>query len=227
MLASTTAWAATTVTQDGGFEAGVPNASWIESSSNFGTVLCTVGSCGLGGGTGPRTGSWWAWFGGTAALEVGRAYQDVLVAPGTATLTFWLQIPVTAGNGADFLKVSMDNTELFRATGNATAAYTSYTQVTIDVSAFADGGTHTLKFDSTTNGGTTNFFVDDITLDVEENTTTCASEGYTGTQLTWCRNICEMGYTGSTLNTWIRRWTDRYRQLPYCAVAPQPAPAAR
>ncbi|RZA20175.1 MAG: hypothetical protein EOP93_06645 [Lysobacteraceae bacterium] len=30
---------------------------------------------------------------------------------------------------------------------------------------------------------------------------TCASEGYTGTQLTWCRNICEMGYTGSTLNT--------------------------
>ncbi|RZA21085.1 MAG: hypothetical protein EOP93_04075, partial [Lysobacteraceae bacterium] len=40
---------------------------------------------------------------------------------------------------------------------------------------------------------------------------TCASEGYTGTQLTWCRNICEMGYTGSTLSTWIRRWTDRYR----------------
>ncbi|RZA21087.1 MAG: hypothetical protein EOP93_04085 [Lysobacteraceae bacterium] len=57
--------------------------------------------------------------------------------------------------------------------------------------------------------------------------TTCASEGYTGTQLTWCRNICEMGYTGSTLSTWIRRWTDRYRQLPYCAVAPQPVPAAR
>ncbi|RZA20177.1 MAG: hypothetical protein EOP93_06655 [Lysobacteraceae bacterium] len=49
-------------------------------------------------------------------------------------------------------------------------------------------------------------------------TTTCASEGYTGTQLTWCRNICEMNYTGSTLSGWIRRWTDRYRTLPYCAV---------
>ncbi|MEF9979627.1 MAG: hypothetical protein RR834_14175, partial [Thermomonas sp.] len=24
--------------------------------------------------------------------------------------------------------------------------------------------------------------------------TTCASEGYTGTKLTWCKNICEMGY---------------------------------
>ncbi|MBP7159486.1 MAG: hypothetical protein KBA36_11845 [Thermomonas sp.] len=52
-------------------------------------------------------------------------------------------------------------------------------------------------------------------------TTTCAGEGYTGTKLEWCRNICERGYTGSTLATWIRRWTDRYRTLPYCAVEPE------
>ena len=51
----------------------------------------------------------------------------------------------------------------------------------------------------------------------------CASEGYTGTKLQWCRNICEMGYTGATLNMWIRRWTDRYRVLPYCAAETQPA----
>ncbi len=48
--------------------------------------------------------------------------------------------------------------------------------------------------------------------------TTCASEGYTGTKLEWCKNICERGYTGSTLAMWIRRWTDRYRTLPYCAL---------
>ena len=46
---------------------------------------------------------------------------------------------------------------------------------------------------------------------------TCASEGYTGTKLTWCRNICEMGYTGATLDMWIHRWINRYRDLPYCA----------
>ena len=54
--------------------------------------------------------------------------------------------------------------------------------------------------------------------------TTCASEGYTYTKLLWCQNICEKGYTGSTLAMWIRRWTDRYRTLPYCAIeeeAPQ------
>lgn len=49
---------------------------------------------------------------------------------------------------------------------------------------------------------------------------TCNSEGFTGTKLTWCQNICEKGYTGSTLNMWLRRWIDRYRILPACA-APQ------
>ncbi len=48
--------------------------------------------------------------------------------------------------------------------------------------------------------------------------TTCASEGYTGTQLTWCQNICEKGYTGSTLATWLRRWINRYHDEPYCTA---------
>ncbi len=54
--------------------------------------------------------------------------------------------------------------------------------------------------------------------------TTCASEGYTGTKLTWCKNICEMGYTGATLDMWIRRWVDRYHNLPYCAIEEEPMP---
>jgi alpha-tubulin suppressor-like RCC1 family protein len=49
-------------------------------------------------------------------------------------------------------------------------------------------------------------------------TTTCSNDGYTGTQLIWCRNICEMGYTGATLDIWIHRWINRYRALPYCRV---------
>ena len=52
-------------------------------------------------------------------------------------------------------------------------------------------------------------------------TSTCASEGYTGTQLTWCRNICESGLSGRQLDTWIHRWINRYRDLPYCLVSPQ------
>ena len=50
---------------------------------------------------------------------------------------------------------------------------------------------------------------------------TCNREGYTGTKLQWCRNICEMGYTGGTLDNWIHRWISKYRDLPYCMAAPQ------
>ena len=51
-----------------------------------------------------------------------------------------------------------------------------------------------------------------------QNPTTCASEGYRGTKLTWCKNICENGLSGQVLDTWIHRWVNRYRDLPYCAV---------
>lgn len=58
-------------------------------------------------------------------------------------------------------------------------------------------------------------------------TETCASEGYTGTKLYYCVKVCESGYTGATLDTWIRRWLDRYgNPLPYCAVE-NPVPSIR
>jgi hypothetical protein len=59
---------------------------------------------------------------------------------------------------------------------------------------------------------------------------TCASGGYKGTQLTWCKNICENGLTGQVLDTWIHRWILRYRDLPYCAVeggGGQPVPTLK
>ena len=48
---------------------------------------------------------------------------------------------------------------------------------------------------------------------------TCAGDGFTGTQLTWCQNICENGYSGTTLALWIHRWIARYRTLPTCALS--------
>ena len=57
--------------------------------------------------------------------------------------------------------------------------------------------------------------------------TTCASSGYTGTQLQWCVKICESGLSGKALDDWIHRWIRQFRQLPYCAVGggnPPPPP---
>ena len=48
--------------------------------------------------------------------------------------------------------------------------------------------------------------------------TTCASSGYTGTQLLWCVKICESGLSGKALDDWIHRWIRQFRQLPYCAL---------
>jgi subtilisin family serine protease len=150
---------------DGGFEAGTPNPFWDEGSTNFGTPLCTIASCGAGGGTGPHTGSWWAWFGGISALETGFVRQMVTLDAGAAELSFYLEIPAASGTGNDFLDVSLGGDVIFSVTDADASSYSTYTLVVLDVSAYA-GGTHQLSFDSTVfGGGTTNFFVDDVALD--------------------------------------------------------------
>lgn len=156
------------VVQDGGFEAGDPNPYWTSFSQSFGTVLCDT-SCSNSPDNAPRTGSWWVWFGGIDAAEEGYVSQSVTIPANSATLSFWLRVPFTSGLAADYFAVSIDGNELFRVTADASAAYqAAYQQVTLDVSAYADGGTHTLRFDSAVVGGgpeTSNFMLDDVSLD--------------------------------------------------------------
>jgi hypothetical protein len=152
--------------QDSGFEAGTPNPNWAEASTNFGTPLCTIASCGSGGGTGPRTGNWWAWFGGTSAVETGTLEQSGIIPRGSsATLSFFLEIP--AADTPGFLRVLLDGQLLFEVTEADSAQYAPYTPVTIDIKNFANGVAHTLRFESTTDAGAvTNFFVDDVIIEV-------------------------------------------------------------
>ena len=98
---------------------------------------------------------------------------------------------------------------------------------TFDITAAfgATSGTKTLAVASTESGGDCLALVN-MTLsfkpgdapDVGGSTPTCAEEGFTNTKLLWCKNICEKGYTGATLDTWIHRWINRYRDLPACAA---------
>jgi hypothetical protein len=156
--------------QDPGFEAGTPNPYWEEFSTNFETPLedC-VNSCDQNEGILPHSGSWWAWFGGTEFREYGWVQQNVTFpAARTATLDFYLEMPDAATPG--YLKVLLDGNLLFEATEADAYLYTNYSLVSLDVSAYADGGSHLLRFESTTEAGDiTNFFVDDICV---KNTTT-------------------------------------------------------
>jgi hypothetical protein len=151
------------IVSDPGFEAGTPNPFWTEFSQNFGTPLCTTAICGVGGGTGPHSGTWWTWFGGTTAAETGFVEQSVTIPAGTADLVFWLEIPVANIPGE--MRVKMGATTIATYTQADTTAFGTYAQVTIDIDAFA-GGTHMLRFEADNAAGADviNFFIDDVQI---------------------------------------------------------------
>jgi len=154
--------------RDGGFEDGTPNPNWTEASTNFGSPLCTVANCGTGTGTGPHSGSWWAWFGGIAAAETASVEQQVLGDPNqVCTLSFWLEIPAASGNGVDFMNVLLGGQGVFSVLESA-PGYPTYAEVRLDVSDIIDGTSQLLRFESTITGtDVTNFFVDDVSLGCE------------------------------------------------------------
>jgi len=143
------------------------NNYWDEASTNFDTPLCTVDDCGLGGGTaGPYTGTAWAWFGGIDQTEQGIALQTVTIPTDTASLEFyfWLGTADVGSDANDQFTAWIDSTPVFTATALEASSYLTYTLVTQDVSAFADGAAHDVVFYSITDGQTVNFNVDDVSL---------------------------------------------------------------
>lgn len=152
---------------DPSFEAYTPNPYWGEFSSNFGTPLCTVAVCGTGGGTaGPHTGTVWGWFGGTPAVsETAVLSQTVTILTDTATLQFYFWIGTGGGGGVDdVFFAGIDNTPVFTATAPEASSYASYTPVAVNVSAFADGGAHSIFFEAFTSVQIVNFNLDDAGL---------------------------------------------------------------
>src|SRR6185436_16340339 len=154
---------------DPSFEAGpFTNPYWGEYSYNFGTPLCTVADCGTGGGTAlPRTGAVWGWFGGTSAItETAFLVQSVTIPTNTATLSFYFWIgKANSGSGADDVFYTwIDSTKLFTATALNLSSYLTYTLEALNVSAFADGGSHDIVFEAFTSLQTVNFNLDDVNL---------------------------------------------------------------
>ena len=152
---------------DGSFEAGSPNPSWEEGSSNFGTPLCTAAACaGTNPDFQPNSGMWWAWFGGIgSADETGFVEQTVTLPSGGAELSYFLRIPELDATGTGTLDVLMDGDVLASYDASDFDEFGQYTLVTLDASAYADGGEHTLRFESTTLAGpVVNFFLDDVSI---------------------------------------------------------------
>ncbi|MGB3005701.1 MAG: hypothetical protein WBC06_04275, partial [Chitinophagaceae bacterium] len=167
---------------DPGFEttsgATYVNPSWPSTSTNFGSSFCDFAGCGNGGGTaGPRNGSFWAWFGGISAAEIGTVQQTVIIPSGsTATLNYYLRIgSVTAPFDAT-LKVMVDGVTQTTIAEPATAE-AAYVLRTLDLTAFANDLPHTIRFEYTNpaGSGNSNFNLDDVSLDI-----VCLAGGCTG-----------------------------------------------
>ncbi len=149
--------------QDGSFEDGSPNSYWTESGS-LASPLCDPNTC--NGVEKAHTGTWYAWYGGWSQTNVAAVSQTVTIPnTGAATLSFWLEMQATPGTDDGLLEVKLDGTTLLSFTEADGPTFVSYTQVDVDVSSYADGGTYDLQITGYETGTTgINFFVDDVAL---------------------------------------------------------------
>jgi hypothetical protein len=156
---------------DGGFEFGDTGTLWAQSSTNFGTPLCTEATCGTCGGPClPYEGDWYAWFGGFNDVEEGSVSQMVTIPPGTAAeLTFQFFI-ANAGDSLtdDFVHIMIDGNMFFHTTAEEADDFQEYTLVTIDISQFADGADHMIMaYGIQSSAVGVNFLMDDFSMSVD------------------------------------------------------------
>ncbi|MGK2924644.1 MAG: DUF4215 domain-containing protein [Lysobacterales bacterium] len=174
---------------DPGFEAGRPNPFWDEFSTNgLGSPICDVATCGLGQGSGPYQGTYWVWLGGVQLPDQeGSVSQSVVIPTYVTNLRFELEIP-RCDSPADYVEVLIDDNREFLVTGaSPLCGKAGYTTQTVDISEYADGGSHVIEFHSETfanNGAQSNFFIDAVAL--PSNPSACRR---VGTSLTLIKDV--------------------------------------
>jgi hypothetical protein len=153
---------------DADFEAGPGGGAWTEASTAFGTPICDEASCGTcGGGCVPKNGVFYAWFGGANAVEIASVEQTAIFPSGSVvSIDVYIKI-ATPGPGLidDRLVISVDGNDLATVTAHDSAAYVAYTKLSIDVSNFADGGSHVVRLEGfQTTSESFNILADDAFL---------------------------------------------------------------
>lgn len=147
---------------DGSFEAGADASPWGEASSAFGTPLCDMGTC---GSSDAQEGGWFVWLGGSSGGDIGGVSQEVTIPEVDdleMTFFFWFASP---GNGGNVFQLQVDGDVLWEATDADAADYAGWTQVTIPMAAYADGGDHDIDFTGIAATGNGNLFLDNVVLE--------------------------------------------------------------
>jgi cysteine-rich repeat protein len=186
---------------DASFEAGTPNPSWAEASTNYGSPICDETNCGVGTGSDPADGFFWAWFGGIAENPEEASLSQSVVFPSTATeLQFEFEAS-TCDSASDYLEVLIDgNQELLIDGSSSLCGIVGYAAQSVDISAYADGASHNVEFHAETfavNLDLSNFFVDAISI--PGNASVCTR---TGLSLTLKKEVINDDGGSATASDW-------------------------
>jgi len=114
-----------------------------------------------------HTGDWEAWFGGWRATSETQTFsQSVTIASGGPRfINYWRNV-VAAPVGTATLKVYVDGTAVATTDITANGEDAGWTNVSVDISTYADNASHEIKFEYTTAGSDDgNVFIDDVTID--------------------------------------------------------------
>lgn len=150
----------TEIVQDGSLELGTGNPYWVETSLLFDDVVIVDIPVG-----GAHTGIHYAYFGGAGGAGEISTLSQTLTIPNmpAAKLVFYFACNTFSGNDGDYFEVRMDSDVLW--TFNNCGAGRNWTGQVLDVSAYADGGEHTLMFYGTDRkGDNSNWFVDTVSI---------------------------------------------------------------
>jgi hypothetical protein len=162
--------------QDSSFEAttasGGTNPTWTSIDTNPHANGASVFYSASDTGLIPHSGNYVAWFGGWNEGSETQSFSQTVTLPASGPLYVnYYRETVFQVDTSDYpanLTVSIDGTAV-ETTDLGTQTDLDYVLHSIDISAFADGGSHELKFqydynnqESQTDGAT---FIDDVTID--------------------------------------------------------------
>ncbi|MFY9552537.1 MAG: S-layer homology domain-containing protein [Thermoanaerobaculia bacterium] len=217
---------------DGGFEATDPvtllNPYYVVFSTIWGSSLCNLANAICTDGEGPRNGQSWAWFGGNdisgTIQEIDYADQTVTIPTGASsvTLNYYLRIGYVTFPYTDILEVKIDGVTQQTIIEPSTADST-YTLRSVDLTAFADGAAHVVRFIYTQNvSGAMNradFNIDDISLDI-----VCATPTPTPTATSTPTPTPPPTFTPTPTRTPTPTLTPTRTHTPTRTPTPTPAP---
>jgi hypothetical protein len=152
--------------EDTSFEAttadGGANTFWASDSTTGDSVFWSSG--------GVRTGTYAVWMGGYGggAPETMHAEQAVVFTGSNRYLNFWRQ-NARQGGGVSDVTFLVDGVVVHTDSTLALPAELEFVSQSVDLSAYADGQSHTVRiqYDHNGSGEDANYFLDDATLDCE------------------------------------------------------------